>query len=175
MQTIKTKLKFTNSSVNGGWVGFVSVNVKNGCVRGVRETDEVPKKVCVVGHDIAGLIESGILYDVEMIPMKNKNAGYIVLKAVPHEFTAKVETSVIPKVEYKAIVTFGNKKIVFDPCEGKYKTMNTIEGAVNALRYRKDVKNIMGVIDDFTIAAEEVMRRYKADGQDLVKWRKKNA
>ena len=41
---IKTKLKFAKSQRSGSWVGFVSINTKNGCVKGVREDAKEPKR-----------------------------------------------------------------------------------------------------------------------------------
>lgn len=71
MNKIKTKLKFVKSDRTGSWVGFVSINTKNGYVKGVREDAKEPKKVCVVTHELAAIIEPNVLYDVELIPMKN--------------------------------------------------------------------------------------------------------
>ena len=47
MDRIKTKLKFTKSTVSGSWVGFISINTKTGKIKGVREDSEEPKCVCV--------------------------------------------------------------------------------------------------------------------------------
>lgn len=44
MDKIKTKLKFTKSERSGSWVGFVSINTKNGRVKGVREDAKRKKK-----------------------------------------------------------------------------------------------------------------------------------
>ena len=109
MEKIKTKLKFIKSERTGSWVGFVSINTKNGCIKGVREDASEPKKVCVATHELSPIIEVGVLYDVEMIPMKNKNAGFIVVSAEPHAFEAKIYTNVVKNAVYNVEVKFGNK------------------------------------------------------------------
>lgn len=164
MERVKTKLKFIKSERTGSWVGFVSINTKNGCLKGVREEDAGPKKVCVVTHEIAPMIEANLLYDVEMIPMKNRNAGFIVVSAVPHEFAATITTAVVKNALYQVEVKFGNKTIVFDPLDGRKDSVRTVEGVLDVLRYRKDVKDLLQVMDDFSKAANIVLAAYKNDG-----------
>ena len=36
-----------------------------------------------------------MLYDVQMVPMKNEKAGYIVVAAEPHAFDAKITSTVV--------------------------------------------------------------------------------
>lgn len=164
MDKIKTKLKFIKSSRSGSWVGFVSINTKNKCIKGVREDSEEPKKVCVATHDLAAVIESGILYDVEMIPMKNKNAGFIVVAAEPHAFEAKIITTVVKNAVYLVEVKFGNKTIKYDPMDGRKDSVKTIEGVVSILESRKDIKNLLQVIEDFQRSANILLTTYKNDG-----------
>lgn len=164
MDKIKTKLKFSKSDRSGSWVGFVSVNTKTGYVKGVREDAKEKKKVCVVTHELASVIEPNVLYDVELIPMKNKEAGFIVVKAEPHPFEAKISSCVVKNAVYQVEVKFGNKTIIFDPLDGRKESVRTIDGVINVLQYRKDIKNLLQVIDDFSKAANIVMTAYKNDG-----------
>ena len=72
MDKIKTKLKFIKSDRTESWVGFVSINTKTGYIKGVREDAKGPKKVCIVTHELEPIIEPNVLYDVQMVPMKNE-------------------------------------------------------------------------------------------------------
>lgn len=173
MDKIKTKLKFKKSDRTGSWVGFVSINTKNGCIKGVREDAKEHKKVCVVTHDLASVIEPNVLYDVEMIPMKDKKAGYIVVKAEPHAFEARISSSIVRNAVYMVEVKFGNKTIIFDPLDGRKDSVRTIDGVIEMLQYRKDIKDLLQVIDDFQKTANIVMTAFKNDGHYTVKSRKK--
>ena len=164
MNKIKTKLKFVKSDRTGSWVGFVSINTKNGCVKGVREDAKEKKKVCVVKHELASFIEPSVLYDVELIPMRNKDAGFIVVKAEPHAFEAKISSTIVKNAVYLVEIKFGNKTIVFDPLDGRKDSMRTIDGVIEVIQYRKDIKNLLQVIDDFRHAANNIMAAYENDG-----------
>ena len=164
MNKIKTKLKFVRSDRTGAWVGFISINTKDGSIKGVREDAEGPKKVCVVTHELADIVEPGVLYDVELIPMKNANAGYIVVKAEPHAFEARITSSVVKNAVYLVEIKFGNKTIIFDPLDGRKDSVRTIDGVIGVLQYRKDIKDLLQVIDDFKHAAKSVMTAFKKDG-----------
>lgn len=164
MDRIKTKLKFKKSDRTGSWVGFVSVNIKTGYIKGVREDADEQKKVCVVTHELSPMIEENVLYDVQMIPMRNKNAGYIVVVAEPHAFEAKISSTVIKNAAYRVEVRFGNKTVFFDPKDGRNESVRTINGVVKYLEHRKDIRDIVQVIDQFQMAANAVLTAYKADG-----------
>ena len=164
MDKIKTKLKFVKSDRTGSWVGFVSINTKNGCVKGVREDAKEPKKVCVVTHELADIIEPNVLYDVELVQMKKANAGYIVVKAEPHAFEARISSTVVKNAVYTVEVKFGNKTIIFDPLDGRKESVRTIDGVIGVLQYRKDIKDLLQVIDDFKNAAYNVMAAFEKDG-----------
>jgi len=161
---IKTKLKFAKSQRSGSWVGFVSINTKNGCVKGVREDAKEPKKICVVTSELAPFIEPGVLYDVQMIPMKNKNAGFIVVEAEPHAFEANIESVIVKNAVYMINVKFGNKVIKFDPKDGRLDSVRTIDGVVKVLESRKDIKNQLQVIDDFIKSANILLTTFENDG-----------
>lgn len=171
MEKIKTKLKFSKSDRTGSWVGFVSVNTKNGYIKGVREDAEEPKKVCIASHELAPLIEANVLYDCQLIPMKDKKAGYIVVAAEPHAFEAKINTTVIKNAVYMVEVKFGNKTIKFDPMDGRKDSVRSISGVLNVLKYRKDIKNLLQVLEDFENAANIVLTQYKNDCNDVARRR----
>lgn len=173
MNKIKTKLKFVKSDRTGSWVGFVSINTKNGRVKGVREDAKEPKKVCVVTHELAAIIEPGVLYDVELIPMRNANAGYIVVKAELHAFEARISSTVVKNAVYIVEVKFGNKTIIFDPLDGRKDSVRTIDGVIEVLQYRKDIKDLLQVIDDFQRVANNVMTAFENDGHYVCARRKK--
>lgn len=168
MNRIKTKLKFKKSDQTGNWVGFVSINKVNGMIRGVHEDDPAPKKVCVVTRDIIPYIEGGVLYDVEMIPMKDKNAGYIVVQADPHAFKATIETIVVKNAIYEVHVKFGNKKLVFNPMDGQRDSVRDINCFIKVLEQRKDIKDLLTVIDDFKNTGYALLKQLKKDGYYVV-------
>ena len=171
MDRIKTKLKFVKSDRTGSWVGFVSINPKNGRVFGVREDDKNPKKVCVASREVACFIEPGVLYDVQLIPMKNKSAGYIVVEAEPHAFEAKITPTVIKNVIYKVEVKFGNKTLLFDPKEGKLDSVRDLDKCAEMLKKRMDVKNLLQVVDDFLKVGQTVLSSYQNDQYEINKKR----
>lgn len=164
MKTIKTKLKFVKSDRTGAWVGFVSKNTKTGYIKGVRQDSEEPKVVCVVAHDISSTIKENMLYDVDMIPMKAPKKGYIVISAVHHDFTARISSTVVKNAVYVVEVKFGNKTIIYDPLDGRLDSVRTIDGVVEILNARKDIKNLPKVIEDFKLAAQNVLAAYENDG-----------
>lgn len=164
MIKIKTKLKFARSSRTGAWVGFVSIDAETGRVKGVREHAPGPKKVCVASNEIAGNIIENVLYDVEMIPMDDPKSGYVVINAEPHQFEATISTTLVKNAVYMVEVRFGNKKIVYNPMDGRTESMRTIAGAVRVLEERVDVVGLPQVIDDFCKAANILLMHYKSDG-----------
>ncbi len=163
MQKIKTKLKFVKSERSGAWVGFVSKNPKNGRIFGVREDDKRLKQVCVASYECTPFIEAGVLYDVEMVPMKAANSGFVVVSASPHAFEAKVESTIIKNVVYKVEVKFGNKTILYDPKDGNHDSVRCLEKCADVLRVRKDIKDLIIVLDDFYRAAQIVLANYEND------------
>ena len=164
MDKIKTKLKFIKSDRTESWVGFVSINTKTGYIKGVREDAKGPKKVCIVTHELEPIIEPNVLYDVQMVPMKNEKAGYIVVAAEPHAFDAKITSTVVKNAVYLVEVKFGNKTIKYDPLDGVKDSVRTIDGVVEELSKRKDIKNLLLVIDDFCKSANIVLTAFQNDG-----------
>lgn len=156
---IKTKLRFVVSRETGKKVAFVSTSGSGKHLRGVAESEDMPKKVCVVGHEVSEIIVPGVLYDVEMTRMKNKK-GYVVLKAVPCQYEAKIESCTSPQALYQVIVSFGNREIVFDPFRGRKPSMRTIEGVIGLLSQRKDIKDLPEVIEEFSRSANAILTIY---------------
>lgn len=162
MEQIKTKLKFKRSEKTGTLIGFVT-KTHEGKIKGVRESEDCKKKICVLSKDIRIDIEENVLYDVTLFPMHDKD-GYIVSFATPSMFTATIESSVVKGSVYKTIVKFGNKQIIFDPMDGRKNSVRSIKGAIDILRNRKDIANSESVISDFMDEAYSVLKRYEADG-----------
>ena len=160
---IYTKLKFTKSDQTGAVIGFASQNMKTGEIRGVRQDSEYPKKICVVDRSIVNEILLDTLYDVTLIPMNNKN-GYVVIEATPVQFKATIETTYIPKCLYHIDVKFGNKKIQFDPKDGRKPSVKKLELCRRVLETRVDVRNLPQVMEDFDIATIDLIRKYEQDG-----------
>ncbi len=170
MNRIKTKLKFKKSESTGHWVGFVSQNKANKMLRGVNEDAPVPKLVCVVTNDLVPYIESHLLYDVEMVPMKKvNNNGYIVVKATPHAFPARIETNIVKHAVYEIHVRFGNQDFTFDPKDGERDSVRSMDKFIEALEKRKDVKDLLGTIDRFKIAANALLAQFEKDGYYIPK------
>ena len=160
---ICTKMKFTTSDVTGATVGFVSQNTKTGEFRGVRQNDPHPKKICIVDRKLACDILQNTLYDVTLVPMNEKD-GYVVIEATPVQFHAEVATTYIPKAIYRICVRFGNKKIQFDPKDGRKDTVKNLVKCRRLLETRVDLKNLNEVVEDFDEASRNLLKRYKSDG-----------
>lgn len=163
MTSEKSQIKFAKSERTGELIGFVSRHSKTRQLKGVREDSRFGKQICVLSEDLKGTIEPNVLYSVELKPM-HKAKGFVVVAATPVQFTARVESIIVPKALYKVTVTFGNKTVYFDPKDGKSAMSKTIEGVLSILRERKDIRNLGGVIDDFTRQAQTLLRRFAMDG-----------
>lgn len=159
----KSQLKFAKSESTGELIGFVSRHSKTRKLMGVREDSRFGKQICVLSEDLKGKIEPNLLYSVELKPMHKAN-GYVVVEARPVLFQAQVETVIIPKTLYQVTVTFGNKKIFFDPKDGKSPMSRTIEGVLSILHARRDIEHREGVIEDFLRQAKALIKRMEADG-----------
>ncbi len=163
MATEKTRLKFAQSPQTGEIIGFVSRNSKTKLLRGVPETSNYGKKVCVLSADIKGTIEPGVLYDVELVPMHRVN-GYVVVSARRTLFEAKFETEMVPGVTYRLKITFGHKTIYFDPIGGKSPSSTTADGVVRVIAEREDILDKEDVIERFREEAGLLMARITHDG-----------
>lgn len=157
----KSKVKFTKTKT-GEIVGFVS-RLSTNELKGVHEKDGTRKSVCVISKELKGSIEPDVLYDVELRPMHGKK-GYVVTAATRAFFEAQIEMMVKPHKVYKVVVSFGYKKIYFDPLEGKTDSSRTLQGVLEVLNDRNDLLNADGVISDFIDRAQELLQRMKDDG-----------
>ena len=163
MTSEKSQLKFAKSERTGELIGFVSRHSKTRKLMGVREDSRFGKQICVLSEDLKGTIEPNILYSVELKPMHNAK-GYVVVAATPVLFQAHVETIIVPKTLYQVTVTFGNKKIFFDPKDGKSAMSRTIDGVLEILKGRKDIRHQESVINDYLNQAQALVRRMESDG-----------
>lgn len=65
---------------------------------------------------------------------------------------------------YNVEVKFGNKTIKYDPMDGRKDTVRTIEGVISVLENRKDIKNLLQVVEDFRRTANILLTTFKNDG-----------
>lgn len=163
---IYTKLKFIRSEITGSTISFVSTNPESGRIMGVRRESEVPKKICIADKLLATSIILDVLYDCTLIPMKDKD-GYIVIEAEPAQFIASITTTYIKNTIYLVEVKFGNKKIRFDPFDGRKKSVKNFAACRAVLEKRVDVKNVMQVVEDFERAAKNILRLLEKDKYSL--------
>ncbi len=159
----KTRLKFAVSAETNEVIGFVTRNSTTRKLRGVDEQNDSPKKICVLSEDLKGLIQPGIVYDVELKPMRKGN-GYVVVSAIRPKYKAEVETVIVPRSVYQIRITFGHKIIYFDPKDGNSPSSRTVAGVEKALQDRKDLADIEEVLDRFRTAADELLERIEQDG-----------
>ncbi|MDR2890390.1 MAG: hypothetical protein LBV18_02115, partial [Alistipes sp.] len=110
----RTRLKLAVSEETNELIWFVTRNSTTRKLRGVDEQNGSPKKICVLSEDLKGVLRPGIVYDVELKPMRTGN-GYVVISAIRPKFKAEIETVVIPRNVYQLRITFGHKIIYFDP------------------------------------------------------------
>lgn len=161
-----TQLKFAESGETGEMIGFVSRPPLAEKLKGVREDSIFRKKICVLSDELKGTIIPEIPYMVELKPM-HSGKGYVVVKAVPKEFPAVVETTVIPGCIYQVTVHFGNKTVYFDPKDGKKSSCRTIQGVIDLLEKRTDIGNRKLVISDFKRQAFRLVRCMQVEGYIL--------
>lgn len=163
MASEKSQLKFAKSERTGELIGFVSRHSKTHKLMGVREDSRFGKQICVLSEDLKDKVNPNLLYEVELKPMHKAN-GYVVVSATPVLFRAQVETVLIPKIMYQVTVVFGNKKIFFDPKDGKSPQSRTIDGVLAVISERRDIENQEGVILDYLWQVEALVRRMENDG-----------
>lgn len=157
---IKVRLRFVKSEKTGYVVGFVSQNPTTGIWHGVPEDKPYPKKICVLDRSLVPYVLLKKLYDVEMIPMRNKD-GFVAKTADPVSYPAKIVCSHIPGMLYHVEAVFGGKRIVFDPSEQRDKSVCEIERAVEKLRMRTDVENLDQAVEEFANETYKMNQLYK--------------
>ena len=163
MEIETVRLKFEVSKETKTLIGFVTRSSATWRLRGVSEKDECPKKICVLAQDLQGLIEPGIVYEVELRPMRKGN-GFIVISATRPKYEATFETTVIEKTVYQVRIIFGHKTIYFDPKDGNSPSSRTIAGVEKALRERQDLADTEKVIERFRAEAEKLLDRIEQGG-----------
>ena len=129
MTSEKSQIKFAKSERTGELIGFVARDSKTRQLKGVRENYALGKQICILSEDLKGTIEPNIIYSVELKPM-HKAKGYVVVAATPIQFSATVETIIVPKTLYNVTVSFGNKTIYLDPKDGKSAMSRTLDGVL---------------------------------------------
>lgn len=161
--TVFTKLKFKQSEQTGRIVGFVTQNSAMQWIKGVREEAPVGKRVCVVDAELAPSIIENRLYNVALIPMRQKN-GFIVIDAQLYKFKAKIEICYVPKACYSVTVKWGNARLTFNPMDANGRESGSIQEIKEKLEKRFDIQNLSMIVEDFVEAAECVLKKYKQDG-----------
>lgn len=156
---IRTKIKFSESKVdNAVLVGYVTKDDQN-FIRGCRESDPVKKKVVIPDAVLAQGLLTNVLYECTLKPMKSGH-GYIATDAVVCQFPAVVDTTVSDN-RFKVEVRFGGKTVVYDPQFGVDDSRKTVEGTLEVLQGRVDIKDKDRVIDAFLKSANMVRSLYK--------------
>ncbi len=155
---IKTRIKFFKSEKDGKTlVGYVTEN-ENGVYRGCRESSPVKKKVVIPDVCLAqGMVENA-LYDCTIKPM-NSGEGFIAVEASLCQFPAIIDTTVTAN-RFKVAVRFGNQEIVYDPQFGREASRNTVEGVLDVLSSRNDIRDKDKVTDAFLRSANMVCALY---------------
>lgn len=158
-ELIRTKIKFSRSAKDGvTLVGYVTKNDRN-VYRGCRESDPAKKKVVIPDTAVASVMIENALYDCALKPMSN-GSGFIAVKAELCLFPAVVDTT-ITNNRFKVTVKFGNKTIVYDPQYGVDDSRKTVEGVLEILRGRNDIRDKEQIIDAFLRSANMVSAIYK--------------
>lgn len=159
----KSQIKFAESEQTGELIGFVSRHSKTKKLKGVREDSSYGKQICVLSEALKGNVLPNVLYEVELKPMHNSK-GYVVITASPVQFKANIQTNIVRNAVYQVTITFGNKKVYFDPKDGKSPSSRTREGVAELLASRTDIENLSLVIEEFMKQATEVINFMRKDG-----------
>ena len=160
---IHTLLKFTKSDHSDQLVSYVSANPVTGQIKGVRKDSKYPHVVVVCSPSVSPIILPNVLYKVSLVPM-NKSHGYVCISAEPQQFNATVSIEYEPQEKYNILVSFGNKTMLYDPLKGSKATVLTIQGFIDTLQRRLDIRNIDNVLAEVSLAASELNKRMKKDG-----------
>jgi hypothetical protein len=156
---IKTYLKFQRSERDK--VAFVSyVRKENGSWKGCHESDGCKKKIVLADAGVAETLLENVLYNTKLVPMK-ECMGFVAISAEPVKFAATIET-IIDDTRYAVEVKFGHKLITYEP-DSKLENRRSIDGIIQTLARRIDIKDPEQVIADFRESAEIVLAYWKAD------------
>ena len=160
---IHTLLKFIKSPQSGQMVSYVSANPITGQIKGVRGDSKYPHVIVVCSPSVAQIIIPNVLYKASLVPM-NRSHGYVCISAEPQQFDASVSIEYEPREKYHVLVSFGNKTMLYDPLRGRKSTVLTLQGFIDTLQRRLDIKNIDDVLAEVNLAASELGKRMKKDG-----------
>lgn len=160
---IHTLLKFTKSEQSDQLVSYVSTNPVTGQIKGVRADSQYPHRIVVCSPAVTSVILPNVLYKVSLVPMVSAK-GYICISAEPQQFSAAVRIEYTPKEKYQILVSFGNKTMLYDPFKGKQSSVLTLQGFIETLQRRLDIRNIEMVLAEINIAASDLNKKMKKDG-----------
>lgn len=161
-----SKMKLAKSSDTGYIVGFASKNPKTGAWHGVRQDSSFPKKVCVLDRRLIPYTLTNRLYNVSLVPMKNKD-GFVIVEASPVMFEAKVNSFHVKKQIYRVEVTFGGYTIIYDPMEGRKSSVKNLQEAVETLEKRTDIADIASVVEIFAKEATVIQSAFQREMPEL--------
>lgn len=165
----QTQMKFAVSQQSGEIIGFVSRQSRTSKLLGVREDSRFGKRICRLAKELQGKIQVNRLYDVVLKPM-HSGMGYVVVHAELARFEAMVDTFIIPHGIYHVTVSFGNKKIYFDPKDGKSVTSTTLAGITKLLKELDEISNLDFVLEDLAHKAKLLVDRMRRDGYHVPKY-----
>lgn len=144
-KTIPVNLKFYHSeSTPGKLVSYVAK--RNGSWVGVKEDDELPKKIVVVAMQVQHITE-GVLYHAFLVPMRERE-GFVAVSISPVQFEPKMEVVYHKCGDFFIKITFGNKQMVYDP-NNQTPLSSDLETFKKRLKKRVDIKGLTGLLDDF--------------------------
>ena len=156
---IKTYLKFQRSERDK--TSLVSyVRKEKGSWKGCHENEDYKKKIVLVDASTSLTMLENVLYDVTLVPMKQRD-GFVAISAEPVRFPARIDT-IIDDSRYAVEVRFGHKLIVYDPAS-PMDNRRSIDGIIQVLSRRIDIREPERVVSDFKEAAETVLAYYRAD------------
>lgn len=168
---VYTKLKFYRNPLGNSLAGYVHSDKKADRVIGVRLDSPVEKMIVLPSKELAPFLKEGTLYDVTLKPMKSSRSGYVAIHAKQCLFRATIETFYVRRIVYRVVVSFGNRKVVFDPKDGVKSSVRVLSECLNVLNNARDIENLELVVADFKDRAEQLLRKYEQDGF-YVKWEK---
>ncbi|MFR9514436.1 MAG: hypothetical protein SNH64_03755 [Rikenellaceae bacterium] len=94
----------------------------------------------------------------------HNGTGYVIVKAELIQFEALLQMSYTPQKRYRIIITFGNKRVYFDPIDGKTSSSRTVEGVCAVLSERSEISNKEKILSDFMVEAIRLLDRMAMDG-----------
>lgn len=156
-KVLKTRIKFMFDEITKTHIAFITKD-ENGNWRGCRENNQSKKKIVIPSKEIAMNVKDNILYQAVLINMDN-DKGFIAKELEIIKFPATIETTIEPE-RYKVEVRFGNKKVIYDPQNGRQESRKTLPGVMNILKNRVDIENKEQVLENFYEIANQVLTLY---------------